>query len=289
MKLTRLLPLVVLVLAGCTSLRPYRAPQQLVDIPLLPHQQNVEIFLQNETPPDSDYYKVVGLEVFAPYASFNALLTQMKRRAQEAGVDAVLLLDQQEGGVPPNILRGIGIKYRRNLNYVQYHLKLKDVYAYQPNGDTSLVYQARFNLMGDELANPSFPRDTTYEKYVRRYALDYLLHATRGWLFEEEAPGKIVRRVKMNASGSPALNCAYTYNQEGDVSLITLTAPLSAYERQRFKEYISLVYNEQRQVIEKQIFGRENVRKYREVLTYDSLGQLLKLPFTGMGTARRVP
>ena len=70
--------------------------KSITDIPLQPHQHNVDIFFNAELP-TQPYYKVQMIETTAPdNASYEDLLNALKQRAMEIGVDGVIIIDKQQ-------------------------------------------------------------------------------------------------------------------------------------------------------------------------------------------------
>jgi hypothetical protein len=265
-------------LTGCMYSYPPR-PRPLTEIPLRPHRNEVKIYLPGEKPDNPDYYKVAGMDVPIGFGNFNDKLNAFKVQGQQLGIDAVLLVGSTPGHDFDPAMMGavnaIGIKYRDSLSYIRDYLKRKDVYVYLPGGGTSLVYQANFDMFGDEGANMNFRKDTVYERYVQRYSLDYLMNAIWGWQFRMDGWGNITKRVKYRAPGVPELTCTFTYNGFANVESITIDTPASANGRQRrLFEKMLLQYDVNQQVTGKLIYDSRNNLRYREQIQYDATGRV---------------
>jgi len=286
------IPLLLASLPGCMIAYP-PPPRQLVDIPLRPHRHDVKIYLEGEQPENPDYYKVIGLDVPVGYGNFNDKLNAFKLQGQRIGVDAILLLGSAQtyeyGPVPFGSVNAIGIKYRDSLNYITEYLKRKDVYLYQPDGSTALVYQADFTLRGEDQPGPDYRRDTVYRRYVQRYALDFLLHATAGWRFRTDARGNITQRTKYH-NDILELTSTFKYNTFDNVSEITLVSEMPAYpQRQRIRERMVLRYDQSQQVTEKLIYNAKNQPKFRETVAYDRTGRVQGTTLYAIRGAEEVP
>ncbi len=269
-------PALVAGLAGCmTSYPPH--PRLLTSIPLRPHRNDVRVYLEGEKPLNQNYYEVASLAVPLNYGNLYDKVMALEAQGQQIGVDAILITgsspDYTSEGDSSGLVHAVGIKYRDRLDYVQEYLKRKDVYAYLPDGSTPLVYQADFDLMGDEGAHLKYRKDTIYHRYVQRYAFDYLMHAIWGWSYRSDAQGNIIQRLKRE-DGTPAVRCRFEYNPYGNVASIRLITYPNARVMPSTEEWIVLNYNEYQQVTEKLIFDKQKRLKYREAIRYEQSGRV---------------
>jgi hypothetical protein len=132
--------------------------KSITDIPLQPHQHNVDVYF-NADLPTQPYYKVQMVEATAPdNASYEDLLNTLKQRAREIGVDAVIIVDKQQATSYQTVsdaitvrdstvyrdrqvatayqrIAGIGLKYYSNIDYMESIVKRTIIDVYE-NGKT---------------------------------------------------------------------------------------------------------------------------------------------------------
>jgi hypothetical protein len=282
----------VFSLTGCMYSYPPRS-RPLAEVPLRPHRNEVKIYLPGEKPDNPDYYKVAGMDVPIGFGNFNDKLNAFKVQGQQIGVDAVLLIGSTPGfDFDPTLgaVNAIGIKYRDSLSYVREYLKRKDVYVYLPGGGTSMVYQANFDMFGEETVNMNYRKDTVYERYVQRYSLDYLMNAIWGWRFAMDGQGNIIKRVKYRAPGVPELTCNFTYNKFANVETITIDSAPSGNGRQpRLVEKMLLQYDDNQQVTGKLMYDSRKILRYREQIRYDASGRVMETTLYSVRGEQELP
>jgi hypothetical protein len=283
----------LLILAGLSacSYQTYHLPQQLLYIPLEPHRNDVELYFNAELPAEKDYYKVIGLSVSGE--DYNTLLIGLKEKGRQTGVDAIINVNQATYTIGGDIissyqiLQGVGIKYRKNMEYISRQLKQKNVYQYKnPVTEPVMIYQAPFHMMGHEIISNQRP-DSLYKRYVRNFSLEFLLDDTQHWRYSEDFSGKVtVRQRMLPGSVNPVVTCRFTYNAAGNVNQINVTHHQSypAVQHQ-----IQLVYDDQGRVAEKQIYNRKKQLQYREVIHYDADDRVSRIILTRIRAGQENP
>ena len=144
-----------LICSSCLRTYPvYQAPSigdRFSPIPTFAHEKEVELFAQGTYPADSNYIKILPLEVQG--ANFYEEVAQkIKLAGASAGVDAILLekkqvITNEESPFPQIRLSGTGIKYHRNLAYLNKYLKVKHVYQRVDTG-WQKVAMVHWGLLG---------------------------------------------------------------------------------------------------------------------------------------------
>jgi hypothetical protein len=136
--------------------------KSITDIPLQPHQHNVDVFF-NADLPTQPYYKVQMIETTAPEnASYENLLNALKQRAKELGVDAVIIVDKQQATSYQAIdysnrqvatayqrIAGIGVKYVSQIDYMETIVKRTIIDVYE-NGKARKL-EVNFDYYGNML------------------------------------------------------------------------------------------------------------------------------------------
>ena len=129
---------------SCSNYNLYTGAEHqksITDIPLVPRQNNVDVYFNNDQPAQP-YYKVKVIEVSGPSnASYEALLQSLKQEAAAAGLDGVLILEKQQAVEYTNVVQrqeantyqtvsAVGLKYAGNINYMDTIVKstIVDVY-----------------------------------------------------------------------------------------------------------------------------------------------------------------
>lgn len=287
------------LLTSCMVPIPYNVSPQLMDIPLIPHTQEVELYFENQLPKNKAYYEVLGLS--AEGNDYNAMLLQLKSKASRAGVDAVIYVQNSqasyasaEGGpytIP--IVKGIGIKYRDSLTYIDQYVKNKKVYNLTDlQNDTStppLLYEASFSMQGLEVPKGQKP-NTVYNRFVRELSFDYLLYETYNWAYRTDPQGRIIERKYFTNAALPQtyMICLFTYTFTDDVKSIKISYP--SYPMQNI--YMELVYTADNKVSEKLIYDNASKKKkllYIEKLAYDQLNRIAQTTLYKIEQNKQVP
>lgn len=282
------------LLTSC-YLRQYGITPQLVNIPLVPHKNEVELYFTNELPKNKAYYEVIGLSAEGGI-DYNSLLVELKNKAQQTGVDAVIHVDKTQGnhvssdGVsyPTLIVSGVGIKYRENLGYIDQYIKSKRVYTLSDPGNPALVYEAPFNMMGQEIitGQKSHP---DYVRFVRHFSFEYLLYETDRWAYGTDERKRVVQR---NHYSDPYLNnsdmiCLFKYKPDDELQHISL----KYLSNNKHNVFIELEYASKDIVSAKYIYARYNKKNllYIEKLSYDAMNRISQATLYKVEQGKQIP
>lgn len=263
--------LLFLVCFTTSCMMYYNAPpKKLIDIPLVPHSKDIELYFNNDLPENKNYYKVLGLSVEGG-SNYNELVNALKERGKRVGVDAIIHINTSQATYTHNeknytdqILQGIGIKYRENLDYLGQYIKAKNIYLFKDTQEPIFTYQATFNRHGEEIVPEEW--DTTYTKYVRKFSFEHLLYDTKGWSYLKDTKGNVIVR-RRSIPGQPFLECRYTYVNPDRINTISISSSKGT-------QHMQLVYDAAGNVIEKQISDRKKRLIYKEKLSYDEANRV---------------
>ncbi|HSC39211.1 MAG TPA: hypothetical protein VLD19_15115 [Chitinophagaceae bacterium] len=138
--------------------------KSITDLPLRPHTHPVDIFFNDEKPREP-FYKIDIIETrAAPGTSMDALLLQLKKAAQAEGIDGILLGDpgKQAANVvtyPNNggfssyqVLAGIGIRYRRTIDYMDTILMEQSVSLWSDDNTDPKQFSMKYDFYGKNLS-----------------------------------------------------------------------------------------------------------------------------------------
>jgi hypothetical protein len=272
----------LLLLNACTY-KTYTFTPQLTNVPLIPHDKEVELYFENEMPKNQVYYEVLGLS--AEGNDYNAMLLQLKSRANQAGADAVIRISNSQSTYTSSdgvqfsrqLVKGVGIKYRNNLTYISQYIKSKKVYALNQQDDTAastptLLYEAPFHMLGHEITHNNTP-GTAYTRFVRELSFDYLLYETHNWTYSTNERNQVTERRNYKDDATQAhLICYFKYNPGNELHSIKLTYPLDITKN----VYMELAYTSEDKVSEKRIYDTPKKKNllYIEKLTYDEQNRI---------------
>ena len=146
--------------------------KSITNIPLVPHQHNVDVYFNNDQP-TQPYYKVKMIDASGPSnASYEALLNTLKQEAAAAGLDGVLVLGKQQAVEYSNIseartvrdttinidrqeanayqiISAVGLKYAGNINYLDTIVKstIVDIYEDGKARKLNILFDYYGNLL----------------------------------------------------------------------------------------------------------------------------------------------
>jgi hypothetical protein len=282
------------LLSACYQI-PYRTTPQLVDIPLVPHNNEVALYFEDEFPQNKAYYEVIGLSAEGE-SDYNGLLAQLKKRAKQAGVDAVIHVDKTQGnqisseGVPYStlIVSGVGIKYRENMGHIDQYIKSKQVFKLSDTGSPTPLYEAPFTMLGHEKITERKP-DPLYTRFVRDFSFDYLLYDTEQWAYSTDERKRVIQRSHY---ADPYLNnsdfvCYFKYKPNDELQSIQLKYSLDNTKN----VYMELEYESTDKVSAKNIYAKYNRKNllYVEKLEYDAQNRISQTTLYKVEAGKQIP
>lgn len=152
---------ITVVLSSCAPFQSgqYLTYQQnsLSSIPLKPHNHEVDVFFGLEKPV-KPYYKVKLVEVqdFSDQ-SVGAMLTKLKEKAKQEGIDALLINDIGGQTVTTTLsatntvqtfqkLVGVGLKYKENIDYMSEILKEQIVRIWPDENPEPKIFTMKYDF-----------------------------------------------------------------------------------------------------------------------------------------------
>lgn len=286
------------LMSSCMSSYPQSTTQQLLNVPLVAHHKNVELFFDSDLPKNQDFLKVIGISAEGEqYTDYNTLVTKLKAEGQRQGVDAIVYINSsqaersnqtiigaladltsKEPAKPANFysyqapaIHGIGIKYLDSMAYIRQYVKAKHVYAYNQADSTlapALSSTTWFSMMGEELATQPAKEKSFYETNVQLFSLDFLLEEKRNWSYRADEMRRVAVR-KRSLNNVTVLKCKLAYQSPVSGVLQTITI-MDRHIPKVPTKIMRLVYGAGNLVVEKRIFDKENKLQLREILTYDA-------------------
>ncbi len=250
---TLLIPL--LFFSSCT---PYysgkylgASENSLSTIPLRPHSNEVDVFLDNEKP-SKPYYKVKLVETqVAASLSADEMLIRLKQKAKEEGLDAIIVNDigrqtntnipSADGLIAYQKLVALGLKYKERIDYIETILKEQVVSLWPDDNPAPKIFSMNydFNVRNISLKD-TFIRNFFYnEIYV--YENEKSLYApVEDWEFRMDTFQLQFSKRRL-LSGANYQKADYSLNY-ADVQKATITAMEPDNITMR-KYELSLLYN----------------------------------------------
>jgi hypothetical protein len=282
------------LLSSCYKI-PYGSTPQLINIPLIPHTNEVELYFENELPQNKAYYEMIGLSAEGG-TNYNALLLQLKNNAKRSGVDAVIHISNtnatytsSDGGqYSTQVVKGVGIKYRENMTYIDQYIKSKQVFKLSETGSPDLLYEAPFDMLGHEIRK-DHKLDPLYTRFVRDFSFDYLLYETNRWAFSTDERKRVYERKHYTDQylNNSDFSCFFKYKPNDELKSIQINYPINSKQN----VYMELEYASKDKVSTKNIYAKYNKKNllYVEKLEYDALNRISQATLYKMEQGKQIP
>jgi hypothetical protein len=255
-------------------------------LPLQPHKNDVEIFLNEQ--PTKPYYKVKFVEITSsPATTGEAFLAMLRSEAQKQGLDAVIVEDigkqlsnintvESFNGIVSFIkLTGIGIKYKDQLSYITSILKEQEVHLWLNESEPPKIFLMQFDMFGqplslsDSLVNWFFNREVyPYETHQSVYG------PIPQWQFRlDTINGMFTKRFTENVWIELKSQFAF----KGDKIQSGTVTEYTAFEKIKAKYNLEFQYNEKGVLVKRILRNRANkVILWQDEFTYYLSGRLMK-------------
>jgi hypothetical protein len=147
----------------------------VINLPLQPHQRNVDIFFNGDKP-KQPYYNIRVIDVSGSNV-YQDLLNAIQEKAKNEGLDGLIILGKENYNTyyghisySVNKLSAIGIKYKNNMQYVNHIVKRAIIL----HNDSLEVDTINFNLNSKIIANNNPSSVSLYENSIKLFYLcDY--------------------------------------------------------------------------------------------------------------------
>lgn len=205
--LKKISTIISIIIFACVTF--LQAQNSLTYLPTPPHKHEVEIFLKGELPKD-DYLRTTVLEVNTNQSeSLNQLIIMLKAKAQGAGADGILLSDDlaQTG----RRLVGIGIKYKKNINYVDSLKILKTIkfVSFDKKNPDDFV---NFDMSGNIKSSSRIEANNLYHNLLEKYDFEFLVNdRSPNWHTEYRNQSNLIDRRTYYLNNNKKLNVLFGY------------------------------------------------------------------------------
>lgn len=276
---------IILLLSSCSYYTLYTGTENrkpLTDIPLRPHQNNVDVYFNNETP-TQPYYRVVMVDATAPAnASYNELLNNLKQHASAAGLDGVIILSKQQATNYSNVtdeirlkdttiqqerqvanayelLSAIGLKYYNNIHYMDTIVKTTIIDLFENGKARKLTIN--FDYYGNVVDGPDKYGLEFYKSNIIPFDIErHTKGSMANWEYQRDEIDNVVSfRLKQGeiiytaATILPGNEIQYKfYNPQNATS-------------QHFQ--LQCLYNVEGILMEKKLY-KNNTQLWKEVISY---------------------
>lgn len=223
--------------------------QRVNNIPTKSPNFEVLVYLLGDQIPEKPYFEIVDFYMAEKgRLSKSAILKKLEFEAIKEGVDAVIdveywnrkeptvnaltvfidLIDEDGETTYINThfthIRGIGIKYLENIDYV--HELPEFEYMYLIDAETGFptpCFKIEYALTGQE--HKVYPEAESamdiYRKYFQFYSDYHLLHQREGWTYVKR-DNKVTRRMMINEEGLTLKRCIPEYDKDGKMIALTI-------------------------------------------------------------------
>ena len=282
MKKPYYLLVLIVYFSSCAVPKPYH--QRINYIPTSGPNFGVEVLAENQIPP-KPYFEVIDFDL-----SHKGRLSHMEAKktlemeAIKEGLDAVIMLDYWKGyqeeenlltfiidvldedqenvvmDVPYTYVRGIGIKYLDNIDYLNNHPEFEYVYKIDEETDLpSPYFKIEFNPTGQEhMIYPEMDEaQEVYSNYFQFYSDFHLIYQRDGWYYRK-AQHRLKKRILINDKGLVAKTCKFTYDEQNRISEIVVNKTGRGYATVNYR------YDEDGKKISKSIITADRVRIFEQ-------------------------
>ena len=233
-------------------------PNPFHDLPLKPHQNKVDVYLNGEKP-TVPYYKIRLLQLSGA-ANYNNLLASMQQFAQNEGFDGLMLMEKSNyvyqdnrvgtiitSGViagltgnknaeyEPPLLNGqtlscLGLKYRSRIGYVDTIVKTVHITI---NDAEKTEYDLAFTMNGDWVNQNDMDACKFYEKEIGLFKTSdyFLMHPITS--FAEGIDVNDTRYANTNAkmeTDTGIVKITAAYNSSYELQKVDIKMPGSGYK-----------------------------------------------------------
>jgi hypothetical protein len=265
-----------------------------------PSNKLPEVFLPYEHPKDSAFVKLTMLEVRED-APYNELIIKIREEGKKQGVDAILILDKKRefetDGRHFETLTGVGIRYIKNMNYLNSYVKWQKVY-FQNSAESPVIHAVTVAYNYDSEVWKLLPEiipngDTVFTKYVRRWSPQHLLTETKNWKYVAEYKDrtwnpdyqfpvklssskyydKVLERTLYTSYYHREKKCKLTYDSDGKVASVEITYFLESANKKKNKDIVYFKWRPDGLIQKTDIHARNGLH-FREHFFYDAENRL---------------
>lgn len=286
------------VVAASSARAQAGAQKSITDIPLKAHTRDVDIFFNDEKPKEP-YYRVMIVEQrLAPDASMDALLLAMKKTAQAQGIDGVLLgrVGEQAGNVISypsgdgfvsyQRLAGIGIRYRRTVDYIDTILKEQSVSLWIDSNANPKLFTMKYDFYGNNLSLDDRFIYKFFDEQVFPFEDGTSCYASFGeWESKYNAEVHVFTRKR--SAGLYSTSTSRFYYEEGKLAKAEIVvAPEGSQKRDKWQ--LQPLYSSNGLPIGRRLMDGKNV-VWEETIAYRLIGMPDKVQRFTIAGGQRIP
>jgi hypothetical protein len=267
--------LIFICFYSCSLPKPYH--QRINYIPTKGPNFGVEILFQ-EKPPTKPYFEVIDFDIVEKgKLSRREVMKKLEMEAIKEGVDAVMeveywsrseekvnfltvlidVMDEDEEttvvNAPYTYIRGVGIKYLENIDYVQDQPEFEYVYQIdRQTGFPTPLFKIEFNLTGQEhmIYPESEDAREIYTDYFQYYSDFHLLHQRERWS-HKSVNNQVKKRILVDIDGYFVKSCKLHYDEQGRQTKVEVK------NRLKGDDLVTYHYNDQ------------GIKSSKSIVTYD--------------------
>lgn len=264
---------------------------KLMDFPIIPHQNEVEVYFDGEKPTDTAYLKLRVIDIYVGATTpTGTMVNDLKKQAQRYGVDAIILLDDKAiTKVNTNywnkthpysvenrrFMCALGIKYKRNIQdtirfITKHQIALFDssIADYKPILDLEVDLEGNTKNMKVLEANKAF----YYHQYIKKYSLAWLIYdKSSDWKYDgfSETSTEVTKRTYKHWNFEEQINVFYRLISNGQVAELRIKE-VGKKPQEIFCKYANKT-TKQPNVLTVTEKGKEI---YKQIFNYDENGNL---------------
>lgn len=262
----------------------YRHKASITDIPLKQVRDKVDLYFNNERPPQP-YYKVKIVEVFGkPYVSYNEMLAQLKQKALEEGMDGIIYLDSKQEtsytdesetvylkdtstsvsrqvASPYQRMIAIGLKYRSSITYLDTIVNKSKIRLYENNivADSFVI---SFDWHGNVLTDYASGNFQKYYQQIMPYDILKAYEAWgRGWSVSTEPETEKLITKKFQLNSNEFIHYQYYYTPTGLIDYAKVKRNIAVVSTSLGNVFLNFdrrgLLNEKKLVLKKSLLWRE--------------------------------
>jgi hypothetical protein len=179
-------------------------------------------------------------------------------------------------------IRGIGIKFLENIDYVHELPEFEYVYIIDAEtGFPTPCFKIEYALTGQE--HKVYPETESamdiYRKYFQFYSDYHLLHQREGWAYIKK-DGKVTRRMMINEEGLTLKKCIPEYDKNGKMTALTIVHPGSWTKG---TEKVIYHYDEKGKLFGRTVLTHEKVKIFEQYVFVEERlsGRKIKITIPG--------
>lgn len=240
--------------SACSIQKSYH--QRLNYIPLQGPNFGVEMLFK-EQKPTKPYFDVIEIYLKEKgKLSKRSLMKKLEMEAIKEGVDGVMDIEYWNGSedkvnlltmfidvmdddyettyinAPFTHMRGIGIKYLENINYLDQQPEFEYVYKIDSiTGMPEPLFKIEYNPIGQEhkIYPESLEGELIYNEYFQFYSDFHLRHQRERW-FYTMSNNRLMKRILYDQDGFVVKTCFFNYDSKGKLKSLEVRNRLVGYD-----------------------------------------------------------